>query len=283
MARHPEGGERSKAVEYAPQDLAKLLLWSFHMSQGSGFNYSDDDIDDGTLVHKAIFQTLFALHPQMPQGIRHWIKNAAWAKELKTRNFSDDDPTDDNLEIRNSLVEKYVDEVCKWREGHGHAQKSPDVQVNNPGQAHLALKHFLLTADEYLESHQEKRKSSERAAEQERSIGDLVARIVNRDVEIINELAKETPLHPLRLMRGPDAERLRAAKGHSMFCLYALSKRRVEARHFLPKEYQDLWERMGDYVRRNVSKLSEKSQKQLKEIAAKFEETTGEKVEYGHA
>lgn len=270
MSQSAERREGAKSAEYAPQELTKLLLWSFHMSQGSGAHLKSE-----SAVHSAIFRTMFALHPQMAQSVRHWVKSAGWAKELKARNFEDDNPNDDNADIRNTIVEEYVQEVYKYRESHAHAQGPLDMVMDHRGQAHKALKYFLVISDEYLDGHREKRKAPERLAEQEHLVGDLAQRIIHQDVEILDELASDAPY---LLMQGPDAERIRAGRGHSMFCQMALSLKRAETRGFLPKEYQDLWERMGEYVREKHDELPEKTQKELMRLMAKYEETTGEEI-----
>jgi len=267
MSQPGERREGSKSAEYTPQELTKLLFWSFHVSQGSGF---------GEGVHLAIFRTVFALHPEMAQSVRHWVKNAGWAKELKARNFEDENPNDDNKDIQNTIVEAYVQDVYKYRESHAHAQGPLDMDTDHRGQAHKALKYFLVTADEYLDGHREKRKAPERVAEQERLVGELAALIIHRDTEILDDLKRDAPY---LLMQGPDAERLRAARGHSMFCQFALSQKRAEARGFLPKEYQYLWERMGKHVREKQGELSAETKEELSVIMAKYKETTGERVE----
>jgi len=109
----------------------------------------------------------------------------------------------------------------------------------------------------------------------ERLIGELAALVINADIEILEELEKKDPLS---LMHGEDAERIRKAKGHSMFCLYALSKERISRRGFQSFEYQAMWEDMGAYVRKQYDALSPTTKEQLRTLIERFKEATGEEI-----
>ncbi|MBY0110430.1 hypothetical protein K2Y00_00260 [Patescibacteria group bacterium] len=253
--------ERKTTPEYAPKDITELLFWSFHMSQGSGLN-----LEAPTLVHARIFPALFALNPKLPAAIRQWMKVNKWDNELLSRDFQDEDWTDDSRLINDRIVEEYVQRVYNYRENPvAHAQGNLDMEVDHRAEAYKALQALLKAARDF----------SPQSGERDIQIKNLAPLIIHRDIELLEQI--EMP-DPLSIVQGTEGNRLRQLKGYSMFCLLALSEKREEVRGFLPPEYQELWEEMGTYVREQYDALPEGVKDKLVLLTQKFKETTGEEI-----
>ena len=88
--------EGKKSPEYPPKDITKLIYWSFLMAQGSGLDPKEPE-----LVHTQIFPALLGLNPELAVAAKRWTKSQKWAKELKQRNFEDEDTSDDSDLVNN--------------------------------------------------------------------------------------------------------------------------------------------------------------------------------------
>lgn len=255
--------ERKTTPEYAPKDITDLLYWSFHMSQGSGLN-----LEAPTLVHARIFPALFALNPKLPAAIRQWMKVNKWDNELLTRDFNDEDWTDDSRLINDRIVEEYVRRVCQYRENQQAHVQGEEMTMDYRAESYKALQALLKAAQEHRPQRGEKALHA----------ANLAPLIIHRDLELLEQI--ETP-DPFSIVQGAEGDRLRRMKGYSMFCMFALSEKRAEVRSFLPSEYQELWEEMGKYVREQFGSLPETVREKLATLTQKFKETTGEEIVLG--
>lgn len=269
-------GQKNKA-EYSVEDIRKLLLWSFSMSQGSGLRSTDS-----ILVHSNIFPALFAMYPTLVPNVHRWIRGAKWAQNLEARKFEDDEMDEDATVIRSRDVEAYVQQVLQYRGNEvAHVQEKLRFQIDDRAQAYKALQYFLKELKKFEEGHA-RRSLMERAEFKKSALHNLAVLIISRDKEILEAREKgrieDDPLTPID---NPEAERLRVQKGHSMFCAYALSENRVARRAFLSPEYQKMWEVMGEDIRKGYKTLDPETRVKLDALIQKFEETTGEKVWMG--
>jgi|GEM_PF-2845359 len=100
MAERVAGGkpEKRRTAEYAPEDITKLVYWSFMMSQGSGLTEGST-----SRVHAHIFPTLLAMFPKVASSARSWTKRAKWADSLRERNFDDENFDEDGDVIKDRI------------------------------------------------------------------------------------------------------------------------------------------------------------------------------------
>lgn len=266
-------GKTREGQEYNPRALTLIVQRSFEMSQGGGLGITGNG-EQELWVQGRIFPALFAMYPALATSTMRWTKRARWAAELRGRNFDDNRIDEDGAMIKVPEVETYVREVSSIRRGKAHVQGQLALPLDDRVEAYKALKYFLDAADQYANVERRLPKE-EQAQRKQEHIAVLAKEIIKRDLQILKAFDNPSPSDNTKWK---EYEKLRASKGHSMFCLYALSEKRHTKRDNQQREFQKLWEEMGQYVRANFVTLDQETKKGLRILIKRFEKTTNEKI-----
>lgn len=232
----PKNIEQKEAREYNEEDIENLLFWSFFMSQGYGVQHGRV-LDLLVYSNPSITRVLDALKSELPEDPSNWSEN---------------DP----------LIEPLLQRLVTFFNSQSHraleSEREPKSWAMREIRRYLG---HLLSYKSRLSNLQKENQGKGQFS----PIATFTDTTIRKDLEFLKKAETDN-----------DLSNARARHGGSMICRYALSDKREMYRRMLPKEFQQMWEEAGEYVRSNS--LNSNLEKKLQVLITAYEQTTGEKI-----